>query len=49
MDAQINRVLNAPEAGKFDNTVAIITAGRGIVDAGRKSLRLVASSAKYRW
>lgn len=31
MDAQINRVLNAlREAGKFDNTVVIITAGRGI-------------------
>ncbi len=30
-DAQINRVLNAlREAGKFDNTVVIITAGRGI-------------------
>ncbi|EAP4064391.1 DUF3413 domain-containing protein [Salmonella enterica] len=31
VDAQINRVLNAlREAGKFDNTVVIITAGRGI-------------------
>ncbi|SUH36273.1 sulfatase [Salmonella enterica subsp. enterica] len=47
VDAQINRVLNAlREAGKFDNTVVIITAGRGIpLTPEEKSLRLVARSS----
>ncbi|QUJ08835.1 hypothetical protein KCP77_10445 [Salmonella enterica subsp. enterica] len=47
VDAQINRgSTERCEAGKFDNTVVIITAGRGIpLTPGRKSLRLVARSS----